>query len=291
MSNGSESLTFAGVAGKDRSRDRLLGPFYYLKGRYVRMAFRYPGLFVEGLRRPDLSWLLQRADSLEFSTPVMAEMRRQSLTKAQREFSVAGTSFPYLCHDFNHAWGTERTVEVPVVAARLSRTPASRTLEIGNVLSNYVPTQHAVVDKYERGPRIINEDVVDYVPAAPVDLVVSISTLEHVGWDEFPRSRSKFPAALRQIRSWLAPGGEAWFTVPIGYNRWLDRMIYDGTLGAARQNFLRRVSFDNRWEECALADLPGVRYGKPINHVVDRPPFPRANAVGIFVVGPTSRGT
>lgn len=269
-------------------QERVFGVLYYLKGRYVRAAFRHPSLFTEGLRHQDLGQLLQRAEELEFSTPVMSLMRQMSVAKQPSEFAFGTERLPYLYSDFNHAWGTERTVEVPVIWSRVQRTRPSGVLEVGNVLSHYYPTSHLVVDKYETAPGVINQDITEYVPERPMDLIVSISTVEHIGWDDVPRDRRKLAETLERFRSWLAPSGEAWVTVPIGYNRWLDEKIASGTLGDCRRFFLRRVSFDNRWEECSYGNLSRVRYGGPIDRRVDRPPFPRANAVGIFVFGPGS---
>lgn len=267
-------------------RERVLGAAYYLKGRYVRAAFRHPRLFWEGLRRPDLPYLLQRAEELEFSSPVMRAMWHASVGKPEREFTFEGRRYAYRYDAFNHAWGTERTVEVPLALALLGSAAPARTVEVGNVLGHYAPTEHRVVDKFEPGPRVINQDVVEFVPGAPVDLVVSVSTLEHVGWDEVPRDREKLPRALRRMRSWLSPHGRAWVTVPLGYNRWLDGLIASGELGADQARFLRRVSFDNRWTQCRYEEVAQECYGGPLNRRVDQPPFPRANAVGVFAFGP-----
>jgi hypothetical protein len=38
-----------------------------------------------------------------------------------------------------------------------------------------------VLDKYEQAPGVINEDVVSFSPPQKYDLIVSVSTLEHVG--------------------------------------------------------------------------------------------------------------
>jgi len=267
-------------------RERTLGAIHWMRARYVRAAFRHPELFVRALYRPDFSDLLNRAEDLEFSTPVMARMRELSLNKLPSTFLFAGKELPYLYADFNHAWGTERTVEVPIAWDRVQQTPPERVLEVGNVLAHYFETQHSVVDKYEAGPRVINEDIVDYSPQAQYDLIVSISTVEHIGWDEFPRDRTKIPETLRLLRSWLTPRGEAWVTVPLGYNRWLDRSLADGSLKVPRTIFLRRLAFDNRWEEASFDRVRGSRYGGPIDRIVERPPFPRANAIAVLVLRP-----
>jgi hypothetical protein len=57
-------------------------------------------------------------------------------------------------------------------------------LEIGNVLSHYFPVNHDIVDKYEKADGVINQDVVHFYSPKKYDLIVSVSTLEHVGWDE-----------------------------------------------------------------------------------------------------------
>ena len=56
--------------------------------------------------------------------------------------------------------------------------------EVGSVLSHYFPINHDVLDKYEKGHGVINQDVVDFKPHNKYDLIVSISTLEHVGFDD-----------------------------------------------------------------------------------------------------------
>ncbi|HTT15871.1 MAG TPA: hypothetical protein VMH49_00715 [Thermoplasmata archaeon] len=277
---GGEGLSFVRPSGV---RERVLGLVYYLKGRYARAAFRHPRLFLEALRSPDLSRLLQRAEELEFASPAMRAMHEASIAKGSEPFVVDGRALPYSYSDFNHAWGTERTVEVPLGLDRLRDADPARTLEFGNVLGHYGATGHRVIDKYEVGPNVINQDVVDYTPPAPLDLVVSVSTLEHVGWDEVPRDRGKIPRTVERLRSWLSARGEAWVTVPLGYNRWLDDGLRTGALRPDRATFLRRISFDNRWAQCSFEEAAAVRYGGPIDKVVDRPPFPRANGLALLV--------
>ena len=56
--------------------------------------------------------------------------------------------------------------------------------------------------------------------------IVSISTIEHVGWDETPRDPNKIPRALENLTTrCLAPGGEIVVTLPIGYNTYLDKLL------------------------------------------------------------------
>jgi len=81
------------------------------------------------------------------------------------------------------------------------------------------------LDKYEKGKGVINEDVVDFTPSRKYDLIISISTLEHVGWDETPKEPEKAAKAIENLKRCLNPGGKIVFTVPVGQNPCLDNLI------------------------------------------------------------------
>lgn len=115
---------------------------------------------------------------------------------------------------YNASWSNERAIEIPLAQERIRQAAGKRILEIGNVLAYYGQVPHEVVDKYERADGVRNIDVVDFHPAAPYDLIISISTLEHVGWDETPRDPAKLLRAVTHLTGLLAPGGELfrrWF--------------------------------------------------------------------------------
>jgi hypothetical protein len=89
-------------------------------------------------------------------------------------------------------------------------------LELGSVLSHYFPIAHDVVDKYEVRPGAINQDIVGFVLQQKYDLIVSISSLEHVGWDEEPRP-PKLLEAINHLRSTCpSPGGSFIASLPVG---------------------------------------------------------------------------
>jgi hypothetical protein len=178
-------------------------------------------------------------------------------------FEAMGESYEYFYHSYNWTWDNERAVEVPVAWRAVRRHPPERILEVGNVLSHYFRVRHDVVDKYERGRGVINEDVVDYRPAKRYDLVVSISTLEHVGWDEEPKDPGKVLVAVERLRSLLAPGGRLVATIPLGYNPGLDRLLEEGRLAFGRQSCLKRVSAGCDWREVPWAEVRGARYNDP----------------------------
>ena len=101
-----------------------------------------------------------------------------------RTFLVDGKEFHYFYHFYNNTYGAERCVEIPVVRSMLSAANNEDILEVGNVLKHYYWFPHDVLDKYEKAPGVINQDVVEFAPRKKYSTIVSISTLEHVGFDE-----------------------------------------------------------------------------------------------------------
>jgi hypothetical protein len=189
--------------------------------------------------------------------------RLYRVTHGRRRFTFAGKQHRYFFHPYNWAFQNERSVEVPIVSSVLVGRPRARTLELGNVLAHYGHSGHFVVDKYEIAHNVINEDIVDFAPQEKFDLVVSISTIEHVGWDEEPRDAGKAEVACERLVSLLRPGGELRITWPLGANPGLDRALRAGTLPFQSVGFMRRETEDNRWRESTLEELEGVEYGSP----------------------------
>lgn len=180
-------------------------------------------------------------------------------------FGHEGVALPYLRHAYNYTWLNERAVEVPLALAELDAAgPAARVLEIGNVLAHYRPGTHAVVDKYEQAPGVRNVDVVDIGTGGdlpgPFDLILAVSTLEHVGLDEDVRDPDKPARAISHLASLLAPGGRLWCTFPVGYNAGLDARLQADGLGFTRLTALRRTGRDNRWEQVPVDSVWGTGY-------------------------------
>lgn len=180
-------------------------------------------------------------------------------------FGHDGAELPYLRHAYNYTWLNERAVEVPLAAAALAAAgPSARVLEVGNVLAHYLPVTHEVVDKYERAAGVHNLDVVeigaDPAVSGPFDLVLAVSTLEHVGLDEEVQDPGKAARAVEHLASLLAPGGRLWCTFPVGYNPALDEALRADGLGFTRLTALRRTGRDNRWEQVPVDDVWGNSY-------------------------------
>jgi len=188
-----------------------------------------------------------------------------------RTFRFRDRDWDCFYHDYNVTWCNERCVEVPVGFEYLEHFSGKAILEVGNVLSRYGSEGHTVLDKYERGSGIVNDDIVGYRPGNLFDLVLSISTLEHIGFDDDAPGGSgdKIVEAIGACRALLATGGLFAFTVPLGYNPELDQLIADNALGADREWFLKR-SGPRDWREVPRAKAVGSQY---------RRPYPYANAL------------
>ena len=190
-------------------------------------------------------------------------------------FEFLGKRYGYLYHPYNNTWKNERCAEVPIAweAVRGAYAEGKRVLEVGNVLSHYFPIRHDVVDKYEKAPGVKNEDVVNFKAAAPYDLIVSISTMEHVGYDETPKDEGKVLQAFEKLRENLAADGKMLFTFGMGYNQSIDRLALGGRPDFVQWHFLKRDR-KNRWSQASLEEASGAKFNSPY-------PFANYLAIGM----------
>jgi SAM-dependent methyltransferase len=196
---------------------------------------------------------------------------KMALTRCVRTktFRFDGREYEYLYHPYNRTWKNERGVEIPIFRELLLQHQGKRVLEVGNVLSHYFPIQHDIVDKYEVSPGVINKDIVEFAPQQKYDLIVSISTLEHVGWDEQPQEPAKLLQAIEHIRNrCLAPGGQIVVSLPVGYNKFFDGLLRDGKSPFTRQHFLKRISKRNYWVESDWNGCKDSTYGRFVAHAI-----------------------
>ena len=179
--------------------------------------------------------------------------------------SLNGLCIDPLDHPYNVTADNERCVEVPLALEFLGSCPGS-VLEVGNVLSHYADVaqlpERVVVDLNERavderGAPVLNVDVCSWTPPALFDRIVAVSTIEHVGWDVPVPHPFAAEAAIHRLRSWLAPGGRALVTVPLGYHPPLDAAL--GRLEALSAVLVRhgrlswRTAPAERWEFATVA--------------------------------------
>jgi SAM-dependent methyltransferase len=106
---------------------------------------------------------------------------------------------------------------------------------------------------------VLNRDVLDLGGLGQFDLIVAISTLEHVGWDESPRDPGKAVRAIEVLRSLLAPDGLLAVTVPVGYNTAFDASLRSGEVPLKRAVALRRAG-GTRWREVAPSAVWSAPY-------------------------------
>ncbi len=181
--------------------------------------------------------------------------------KSSSTFKFQGNDYSYFYHRYNTTWRNERTVEVPIVWEVVRKYCGKEILEVGNVLSHYFPVDHDILDKYEKADNVINQDVADFHFSKQYDLVVSISTLEHVGWNEAPRDPVKILRAIENLKNHLAPGGKIVVTLPIGLNSDLDRLLHDGKIQFAGMHCLKRnPRTHNAWMEANWKDVKDTRF-------------------------------
>ena len=201
--------------------------------------------------------------------------------KSWKTFTFQQKNYKYLYHKYNTTWRNERAVEIPIIWDIVNNSKGS-ILEVGSVLPHYFTFQHDIVDKYEKAEGVINIDVVDISSPEKYDLIVSISTLEHVGWDENPsdskkimHTHKKIIQAIEKLKGLLNPNGKIVVTMPLGYNSDLDELLRSGELTFTEQFFLKRFSKDNRWVESDWKGVENVKFNSPF-------PFGNGLIVGVM---------
>ncbi len=184
-----------------------------------------------------------------------------------------GRSLPYFYHRYNMTWASERCIEIPIAKTYLDQTAPEHCLEIGNVMSHYFPVQHRILDKFEKGPNIINQDIVGFTSEHKFALVLSISTFEHIGFDDEAQGSSadKIKEAIGSTQKLLSETGKLVITAPIGYNPELDNLIRQKSLATTREFFFKRTQ-SLTWEACHHEAALACHY---------KHPFPYANALWV----------
>jgi len=184
------------------------------------------------------------------------------LTGSPPSFTFRGKRYRHFWHRYNATWRNERAVEIPIALDFIRAARGGSILEVGNVLSHYVPVWHEVVDKYEKAAGVQNEDICDFRPGRKYDLILSISTLEHVGFDEGPTDETKVLRAFKNLRCLLAPNGKLVATIPLGYNPALDRLIEEGSISFTECAYLKRMPDRNQWREAGAWEVRNPYYDR-----------------------------
>jgi len=165
----------------------------------------------------------------------------------------------------------KRKVEIAIATWFLhNQDKGAKVLEVGNVLRNYGFTEcRDILDKYDSSPGVINQDVVDFLPKEKYDAIISISTLEHVGWDEAVRDSGKIPRAIKNLKeNCMLPLGTLLVTLPLGYNTYFDEYIKNGGDIFTEKYFLKRISADNKWKQVEYSEVVCSKFGEPFNNAM-----------------------
>ena len=197
------------------------------------------------------------------------------LTHQPKTFNFNGENFNYFMHPYNFTWRNERIIEVPIIRKLILNNEGKNILEVGNVLSHYFKINHDIFDKYEKGDKVINKDIVDFKSKKKYDLIISISTLEHIGWDEPEKDNKKGLKAIKKMKSLLKRKGKMIFTIPLGYNPFIDKYIKNNQINFSEKFFLIRISSKNIWQQSSWNLVKNIKYNYP---------FPYANGVVIGVI-------
>ncbi|WP_393972112.1 hypothetical protein OXIME_000719 [Oxyplasma meridianum] len=168
---------------------------------------------------------------------------------------------------------SERVVEIPIVKSYLKKflTSEGKCLEVGNVLNHYFYFNHDIIDKYEVGNGIRNEDIALVKFEKCYDLIISISTLEHVGFDEPIKEHGKIRKAIDNLINALCEKGKMIITVPVKYNPEIDELLQSNPYNF-KITFLKRDKF-NIWSETNENWSSLNAYGSK---------FPYANAIAVI---------
>lgn len=175
-------------------------------------------------------------------------------------FTYGNEKYGYFCHPYNATWDNERGVEIPIIMKKLESFKGGKVLEVGNVLSHYYPVGWDVLDKFEKGVGVINQDAVSFSPSSRYDLIISISTLEHIGFDD-GTDPYKIVRTLHNLKeNCLKQGGRMVCTMPLGYNKFMDKLLFNDQLGFDEKKYLKRAS-KNEWIEVKKEELGNVAHG------------------------------
>jgi len=197
-----------------------------------------------------------------------------------RYFKVDEKKYRYFINIYNAVVG-ERVVEIPFAIDFLKKNKyeEKRVLEVGNVLSHYFKFKHEIIDKYEKESFVDNVDIVDFNPNKKYDIIISISTIEHIGFDEPIKEVGKSEKAIKKIIDLLDDKGIALITVPLKYNAEIDSIVKNNKIEFSKKYFLMRYSKYNLWKQTNIEEAMKCVYGSK---------YPAANSIAFLIYSKNS---
>jgi hypothetical protein len=183
--------------------------------------------------------------------------------KGKNSFIFNNLSYENELSKYNESLINERAVEIPIGLKFLIK--GKNCLELGCVLPHYITQKWTVVDKFEKMPSVINQDILSFFPKRKYDQIISISTLEHIGIDDSVSNKKLGIKAIEKLKMLLKKDGEMLITIPIGYNPILDKaFIKKGTFDQVYA--MKRVSIWNTWKQVPPKQVINAKYGWPYNN-------------------------
>ena len=169
------------------------------------------------------------------------------LFQPQKTFVFDGVEYKYFYHKYNYTPLNERCVEIPIVMRKLDEylDAKKQVFEIGNVMQNYHKREWEILDKFEKGDNVINKDIVDYKTDKRYDLIICVSTIEHIGFDDNLKDDDRISSAILNMKNMLKKDGELIITFPLGYNPNADKLVEKDWFD--KITLMRKVK--NKWKE------------------------------------------
>jgi len=179
------------------------------------------------------------------------------LFRKSKTFTFNKHKYHYFYHLYNRTVASERVVEIPIALNFIHEYEKKDVLEVGNVLNHYIDFKHKVIDLHEKGRDVFNRDVVNFNLREKFDLIISISTMEHVGFSKRywePYKPKKFSLGIANLKKHLRKGGLMVVTFPMFYNDYITKLIVNKKDPFTKRYFLKRVSYLNEWKQIPFSE-------------------------------------
>ena len=292
-------------------------PNYNFANNIIESLGQIPELIKEGLESLPIVARLREYISLDegyipnTAEPIIPDLETTLVRNWKPTFIYKGKHLPYNRIGYNNTG--ERAIEIPIALDFLATLEKKdNILELGNTLSHYENSlseyigirPRRIVDKFEVALGVDNVDFMDIPSEEKYDVILSVSTVEHIGQGIEPSSKAygeqiqirdmEAPLkAIAKIYDLLAIGGKALITVPFGklidggwyiqFDRlYLETLItkYQIPPAAISTVFLRILDMEvpssnprEIWIEEQKQNLQNVEYNYP---------YPCSNAVALI---------
>ncbi|GEM_PF-1679567 len=292
-------------------------PNYNFANNIIESLGQIPELVEQGLESLPIVARLREYISLEegyipnTAEPIIPDLEATLVRTWKSNFIYQGKHLPYNRIGYNNTG--ERAIEIPIAFNFLATLEKKdKILEIGNTLSHYENSlseyigirPRRIVDKFEVALGVDNVDFMDIPSEEKYDVIVSVSTVEHIGQGIEPSSQAygeqiqirdiEAPLkAIAKIYDLLSVGGKALITVPFGklidfgwfiqFNQeYLDILVTKHHIPekAIFHSFMRILDMDMAssnpreiWVEEKAESLVNVEYNYP---------YPCANAIAVI---------